>query len=102
MKLITYKGETHTFTEWCRILRSQPVQQILAEVDDVADFVQTLDFGESGALSNADLYNLYKARSENPVSRQNFVKRVAIAFKKYRPDVVRYHTTYERGWQVRQ
>lgn len=97
MKWITYKGETHTFTEWCRILRSQPTQHVPAVDDDIADFVQAL---EPGAYSNASLYQLYTMFTDNPVSKQIFEHRVNHAFRKFRPDVVRYKTRYERGWRI--
>ena len=96
MKLITYNGETHTFTEWCKILRSQPVNVITHE-DDIPQFVQAL---EQGTYSNTALYNLYTMYSDTPVTKQVFEKRLVRAFHFFRPDVVRYKTRSERGWQV--
>ena len=98
MKLITYKGETHTFTEWCKILRSQP-ETVVVHEDDISRFVKELDF-HGGGFSNTALYNLYKTYTEKPFSKSIFEKRIAIAFKKHRPDVVRYKTSRERGWCV--
>lgn len=96
MKLITYKGETHTFTEWCEILRSQPVS-VITHKDDIPQFVQAL---KPGTYSNAVLYNLYTFFTDNPVSKQVFEKRIVAAFRKYRPNVGRYKTHYERGWCI--
>lgn len=91
MKLITYKGETHTFTEWCKILRSQP------DEDDIPRFVQDL---EPGMYSNAALYQLYSMYSDNPVPKYVFEKRVVRAFQNFRPIAKRYKTRSERGWYI--
>ena len=100
MKYITYNGETHTFTEWCEILRSQPVSTNTIHGDDIPRFVQALDFGSGGSFSNAALYNLYTMFTDNPVSKQVFEKRVVAAFRKYRPNIERYRTHFERGWRI--
>jgi putative DNA primase/helicase len=56
-----------------------------------------------GEVSNAKLYNLYKDWCEdsghNSLARNTFVKRVAKAFKEYRPELEQYKYKNERGWQ---
>ena len=55
-------------------------------------------------VSNNKLYELYKYWCEdsghNPLARNTFQKRVAKAFKEYRPELEPYKCGSERGWQA--
>jgi putative DNA primase/helicase len=53
--------------------------------------------------SNNQLYDLYKDwcndSGHNSLAKNTFLKRVAKAFKEYRPELVSYRTNKYRGWQ---
>jgi phage/plasmid-associated DNA primase len=57
----------------------------------------------NGRISNNRLYILYKNWCEdsghNTLARNTFVKRVAKAFKEYRPHLGQYKQQSERGWE---
>ena len=57
----------------------------------------------NGRISNNRLYILYKDWCEdsghNTLARNTFVKRVAKAFKEYRPHLGQYKQQSERGWE---
>jgi phage/plasmid-associated DNA primase len=54
-------------------------------------------------ISSNQLYEKYKYwcddSGHNPMARNTFLKRVAKAFKEYRPELVSYRTSKYRGWQ---
>ena len=56
----------------------------------------------TGKISNNQLYEKYKYWCEdsghNPLARNTFAKRVAKAFKEYRPHFEQYKSNNERGW----
>jgi hypothetical protein len=96
MKEITYLGETHTFSEWCRIL--QAVAQ--TEYDpDLQKFAKELVI--EGRITNKNLYTLYTLwKGENPISKVSFEKRIPKIFRKFRPDIRAYKTSKARGWEI--
>jgi phage/plasmid-associated DNA primase len=55
--------------------------------------------------SNNQLYDLYKDwcndSGHNSLAKNTFLKRVAKAFKEYRPELVSYRTNKYRGWQAK-
>lgn len=59
----------------------------------------------SDRVSNNKLYELYKYWCEdsghNPLARNTFQKRVAKAFKEYRPELEAYKYKNERGWEAK-
>jgi putative DNA primase/helicase len=58
-----------------------------------------------GTISNSRLYTIYKdwcqEAGHNSLARNTFVKRVAKAFKEYRPQLEQYKYKSERGWQAK-
>ena len=88
---ITYNGETHTFTEWCRILQDTAIN------DDLRAFAEELKI--DGKITNENLYQLYTIwAGGNPMPKPSFEKLIPKIFRKYRPDIVRYRTNSVRGW----
>ena len=96
MKEITYLGETHTFSEWCRILQ----EAANCEYDPkLRKFAEELRF--EGRMTNKNLYTLYTIwADEKPISKASFEKRIPKIFRKYRPDIVPYKTSSVRGWEI--
>lgn len=93
MREITYKGETHTFKEWCKILQASAPR-----VDVLKDFVEELDF--DSRISNAALYELYVIwQGENHLPKPQFEKQIVKAFKLYRPELKPWKTRNVRGWE---
>lgn len=93
MREITYKGETHTLKEWCKILQTPAPR-----VDALKPFVEELEF--DGRLSNAALYELYVIwQGENCMPKASFEKRIVSAFKQYRPELKPYRSGNVRGWE---
>lgn len=96
MKKITYLGETHTFSEWCRIL--QEVAQ--TEYDaDLQEFVKELVVDDF--ISNKSLYITYTVwKGENAISKASFEKQIPKIMRKFRPDLEPYRSCSVRGWRI--
>lgn len=95
MKHITYNGETHTLKEWITILELAEATHLDS---DLVDFSQELDF--EGRITNDNLYKLYVIWSgEKCLPQTVFAKRIALVFKIHRPDLVRFRTMNQRGWE---
>ena len=95
MKLITYNGETHNLEKWIEILN---LSEEGAGGKELIDFATELIF--KGKITNENLYEAYTLWcDETPLAPSVFAKRIAIIFKKYRPDLQRFRTCKVRGWQ---
>lgn len=98
MKIITYKGETHTLKEWIEILKLSEEGHQYTEDDTLVDFAKELVF--NGKITNENLYKAYTIwQGENPMPHNVFVKRIAKVFKEHRPDLQQFRTSKARGWQ---
>ncbi len=96
MKKITYNGETHTFSEWCRILQNTAQTEYDS---DLSKFAEELNLADR--ISNKDLYTLYTIwKGENPISKVSFEKRIPKIFRSLRPDIRAYRTSKTRGWEI--
>ncbi len=98
MKLITYKGETHTLKEWIEILKLSEEGHQYTQNDDLIEFAKEVVF--NGKITNENLYKAYTIWcGENPMPPTVFAKRISIVFKEHRPDLQRFRTRDIRGWQ---
>ena len=98
MKLITYKGETHTLKEWIDILKLSEESCRYPPDDNLIEFAKELVF--SGKITNKNLYKAYTLwNDDTPLPSTVFAKRISIVFKVHRPDLQRFKTKTVRGWQ---
>ena len=99
MKKITYLGETHTFSEWCRILQEAAQVKYDENLQKFAEEIVVDDF-----ISNKSLYISYTMwKDENPISKASFEKQMPKIMRKFRPDLEAFRSCSVRGWKkVRQ
>lgn len=68
----------------------------------IIEFVKELTI--TGRISNNTLYSQYKYWCEdsghNPLARNTFAKRISKVIKEYRPDIIAYRTSTERGYEA--
>lgn len=96
MKKITYNGETHTFSEWCRILQQAAQTEYDADLQKFAEEIVIDDF-----ISNKSLYETYTFwKGENAISKVSFEKQIPKIFRKFRPDLEQYRSCSVRGWRI--